>query len=78
VTKELKINTAWCKGCDICVAFCPRKALALEHDKVVLKDPAACVKCALCELRCPEFAIYVDAGHNDDAKNEGKAQEVSA
>jgi 2-oxoglutarate ferredoxin oxidoreductase subunit delta len=40
--------------------FCPRKALELQKEKVVLKDADMCVKCALCELRCPDFAIYVE------------------
>jgi 2-oxoglutarate ferredoxin oxidoreductase subunit delta len=58
-SKELVINTAWCKGCNICVAFCPRKALEIKHEKVVLANPEACVKCGLCELRCPDYAIFV-------------------
>ncbi|MCL2702275.1 MAG: 4Fe-4S binding protein [Defluviitaleaceae bacterium] len=56
----LRINAAWCKGCAICVVFCPRKALGMKHEKVVLSDPDACVRCALCELRCPDYAIFVD------------------
>ena len=57
--KELVINADWCKGCGICVAFCPRKVLEVKHEKVVVVNPGACVKCALCELRCPDYAIYV-------------------
>ena len=57
--KKLVIEEAWCKGCGICVAFCPKQALALEKEKVALKDPALCVLCGQCELRCPDYAIYL-------------------
>jgi 2-oxoglutarate ferredoxin oxidoreductase subunit delta len=60
VAKTLHINTAWCKGCDICVALCPRKTLVLRQEKVVQERPEDCVFCALCELRCPDFAIFVE------------------
>ena len=60
MTKELRINEAWCKGCGICPAFCPRKVLDIKHEKVVMANPEACIKCALCEMRCPDFAIYVE------------------
>jgi 2-oxoglutarate ferredoxin oxidoreductase subunit delta len=58
--KKLVINPKWCKGCGICVAFCPKNALELVHEKVQLARPDACVLCGLCELRCPDYAIYVD------------------
>ena len=56
------INTKWCKGCGICVAFCPKKVLALKDEKVVAENPEACIKCRLCEYRCPDFAIFVKEG----------------
>jgi 2-oxoglutarate ferredoxin oxidoreductase subunit delta len=57
--KELVINIAWCTGCGICAAFCPRKVLQIKHDKVEKANPEACIKCALCELRCPNYAMFV-------------------
>ena len=58
--KELILNPAWCKGCGICVAFCPKQALELSGEKVRKKEGAACSLCGLCELRCPDYAIYLD------------------
>jgi 2-oxoglutarate ferredoxin oxidoreductase subunit delta len=57
--KELVVNTAWCTGCGICAAFCPRKVLEVKHEKITIANPDACVKCANCELRCPDYAIFV-------------------
>ena len=52
------INREWCKGCGICVAFCPTHALAPDVvDKATLAHPDQCTGCGLCELRCPDLAI---------------------
>jgi len=50
----------WCKGCGICVEFCPRQVLEMgndEHPTVV--HPEQCNRCTLCEVHCPDFAIRV-------------------
>ena len=51
-----------CKGslCNICVTFCPEKVLAMGPRIVEIVDVDACTKCMLCEIRCPDFAIFVD------------------
>ncbi len=57
---KLEINTEWCKGCGICVAFCPKNVLELNRkdksEAVRLED---CIACMMCELRCPDLAIEV-------------------
>ena len=58
--KRLVINPKWCKGCGICAAFCPKNVLEIVHEKVKIKDEAACIKRGLCELRCPDYAIYIE------------------
>ena len=58
--KKLVINPAWCKGCGICAAFCPKKVLEVIHEKVQAVNEDACIKCGLCELRCPDYAIYIE------------------
>lgn len=60
VVKKLVIQTAWCKGCGICAAFCPKETLEVVGEKVRLKENSACILCGQCELRCPDFAIYVE------------------
>lgn len=59
----IKIKTERCKGCGICVEFCPKQILTLNTlDKVEAVKPADCIACGLCELRCPDYAIFVDKG----------------
>jgi 2-oxoglutarate ferredoxin oxidoreductase subunit delta len=55
-----------CKGCDFCIAYCPRKVLAMStafnvkgYHFPFLEAPDRCVGCHFCEALCPEFAIYV-------------------
>jgi len=68
-TAELIIKEEWCKGCGICVAFCPREALFLDEKSKAQEDMEKCTKCGICETFCPDFAIslikrrlYINAG----------------
>jgi len=57
----LLLNREWCKGCGICVAFCPKDVLKIGKDnKVFVVKEENCTSCTLCELRCPDFAILVE------------------
>jgi len=58
--KEHRIDLEWCKGCGICVHFCPKSVLELDDEqKVHAAQPDACICCRLCEYRCPDLAIEV-------------------
>ena len=51
-----------CKGCGICAHFCPKEVLLVtERNKAALVPGRedACISCGQCELRCPDFAIFV-------------------
>ena len=61
--KKLVIEEAWCKGCGICVNFCPKKVLEVtEVGKcAIIKDKEKdCISCGQCEMRCPDYAIFVE------------------
>jgi NAD-dependent dihydropyrimidine dehydrogenase PreA subunit len=58
---EVILYATWCKGCRICVEFCPPKVLAMDpgedHPRVVL--PEKCTACHFCDTHCPDLAIVV-------------------
>ena len=56
-----------CKGCKLCVAFCPRHVLqessqsnakGYHTPEVVPGKNGSCVHCEFCMMVCPEFAIF--------------------
>jgi len=54
-----------CKGCGYCVKYCPREVLEISDELngkgyyfPQVKDEDACLNCGLCEIICPEFAIW--------------------
>jgi 2-oxoglutarate ferredoxin oxidoreductase subunit delta len=69
-----------CKGCNFCIEFCPKNVLE-ESEKFNSKgyhppevvNPDDCVDCQLCELICPEFAIYVVDAKEEDKRSKEKS-----
>lgn len=59
-----------CKGCNLCIQFCPKDVLQeskMQNEKgyhfpeIAEGKEGACVHCQFCMLVCPEFAIYTEA-----------------
>jgi 2-oxoglutarate ferredoxin oxidoreductase subunit delta len=63
---KIEINQELCKGCEICISFCPKSLITLA-DKLnsagylpsAFKDGGECTGCASCAIVCPEVAIEV-------------------
>jgi 2-oxoglutarate ferredoxin oxidoreductase subunit delta len=63
--KRLSVNEKWCKGCGVCIQYCPKKVLELYHGKVKIVNLDDCIECGLCEQRCPDYAIYLRRKSNE-------------
>ena len=67
VRGRVEIDERFCKGCELCVAACPQKVLALDggsltsmgYHPVRLTGEVGCTGCAVCAVVCPEAAIAV-------------------
>ncbi len=57
---KISIIPRYCKGCEICVKLCPTQVLGMDVFKVRVVDIDKCTICMACELRCPDFAIFVE------------------
>jgi 2-oxoglutarate ferredoxin oxidoreductase subunit delta len=62
---EVYVNRERCKGCGLCVEFCPLKILdwdtalnRLGYHPPLVTNPNACSGCDLCGWYCPDFAIF--------------------
>lgn len=62
------VSEEQCKGCRLCVAYCPEHILLFSREfnakgyhYPVVKDQHGCVNCKICEDICPEFAIFAVA-----------------
>jgi len=58
--KSIYINYDWCKGCGVCIAFCPKEVF----DASALEQPVptrieGCTQCMICVHGCPDFAIVI-------------------
>jgi 2-oxoglutarate ferredoxin oxidoreductase subunit delta len=71
-----------CKGCGLCVLFCPKGYLRMSEELnsqgnpyAEIIDPAACNACGICFRMCPDVAIEIfdradESGGEKDASDE--------
>lgn len=68
----IEIDTELCKGCGVCIAFCPGQVLEAS-DRMnkrgsyppVAARPEDCTRCLTCELLCPDLAIAIVGGEGE-------------
>jgi 2-oxoglutarate ferredoxin oxidoreductase subunit delta len=66
VKGSIEISQELCKGCELCISFCPKQLIsssgklnAAGYPPAVFNDNGECTGCAVCALVCPEVAIEV-------------------
>jgi 2-oxoglutarate ferredoxin oxidoreductase subunit delta len=62
----IEINQEVCKGCELCISFCPKKVISVSgklnaagYGSAGFNPTGECTGCAVCALVCPEVAIEV-------------------
>jgi 2-oxoglutarate ferredoxin oxidoreductase subunit delta len=57
---NIQVRVSWCKGCGLCVDYCPTSAIEMEGVLPRVVDAEKCTRCLQCEAVCPDFAIEID------------------
>jgi 2-oxoglutarate ferredoxin oxidoreductase subunit delta len=57
---HVTIFGSWCKGCGICIAFCPQKIFESNgQGRTKVAHGERCTACHWCDTHCPDMAITV-------------------
>lgn len=63
---RIEIRKQRCKGCALCVTYCPRECIAIGpsiNDQgyyfALFEKPDECTGCSICGETCPDVAIEV-------------------
>ena len=63
---RVTIDEDRCRGCGLCIAFCPKNVLRLADrfnrdglNPAELDDPDNCIGCATCATICPHVAVVL-------------------
>jgi 2-oxoglutarate ferredoxin oxidoreductase subunit delta len=66
MANQVRILTKYCKGCELCVAACPKGVLEMSDELTEAglrparpKAGAECSGCTLCYQVCPDAAIEI-------------------
>lgn len=63
---RIAIDRERCKGCELCVHFCPKDLICMSeefngkgHHPAAFRESEECSGCAVCAMMCPDVAIEV-------------------
>ena len=63
---RIKVDTEKCKGCLLCVSFCPKGFIVVDKGMnrrgvkpARFKENSECLGCAMCAIICPDCCIEV-------------------
>ena len=57
-----------CKGCLLCIEYCPKKILTVDtgtmnvkgYNVIKVTEPDKCIACTFCATMCPDSVITVE------------------
>ena len=55
----LTLKKSNCKNCYKCIRHCPVKSIRFSGNQAHIIGNE-CILCGQCELRCPDYAIYLE------------------
>jgi 2-oxoglutarate ferredoxin oxidoreductase subunit delta len=74
---EVRIQRDKCKGCQLCIFYCPSKCLESSSDLnkwglryAKKKEDTNCIGCGACFLICPDFCIEIYEGKSQGCKSQ--------
>jgi 2-oxoglutarate ferredoxin oxidoreductase subunit delta len=63
---KIVVNEERCKGCELCVAACPKKIIEMAKEinrhgyfYATVTNAELCTGCKLCAMACPDVGIQV-------------------
>lgn len=70
---EVRFDSDLCKGCGLCLKFCPKKLLAFDTScynavgvhPAHVKAEEECIGCLSCALMCPDAVISISKNANE-------------
>lgn len=64
---KIKINKKRCKGCRLCIVYCPKKNIKVAKDlnelgvfPAEIHAEEDCTGCGICFLMCPDVCIEIE------------------
>lgn len=65
---QVTFQSDLCKGCELCVAYCPKKLLTTDKQLLnksgvhpaMITDTTQCIGCLSCVMMCPDAIIRIE------------------
>lgn len=68
----------WCKGCGLCIEFCPQKVFETDSQgRPIVAHPERCTACYWCNTHCPDMAIAVRLLEEDEVEELAELTELA-
>ena len=74
---RVAVHEDFCKGCELCVVYCPKNCFAMTTDRLNAKGipfaecvrPEECIGCQACATICPDAVIELFEITDDESED---------